>query len=69
MIDFATITPGTTVEGTVPGRNADGSPITRTIRVTVDRTPWTATGGRNVILATAKGVDAVIAETLRIVAI
>lgn len=67
MVDISTITPGTTVEGTTAGRAADGSPITRTLRVTVDRTPWMSGDGRNVILATATGVDAVIAETLRIV--
>jgi hypothetical protein len=67
VVDLSTITPGTTVEGTVAGRTADGRPIARTIRVTVDRTPWTSADGRNVILATAKGVDAVVAETLRIV--
>lgn len=60
---------GMLVEGVIAGRNADGTPLTRTIRVRIDRAPWTDGLGVNVILCTGTGVGpvAVRADSIRVI--
>ena len=60
------IQPGTRLEAVPAGRRADGSPITRTIQITVDRAPWYSMNRTSVVLSDGKGVVAVVPASLRV---
>lgn len=66
VVDITTITAGTRVEAVPAGTRVDGSPITRTIRMTVDRTPWYSLNRSTVVLADRTGVTAVLPHSIHI---
>jgi len=65
-VELNLIRPGTRLEAVPAGRRADGTPITRTIQITVDRTPWYSMNRTSVVLSDGKGVVAVVPESLRV---